>query len=115
MQTTKKVIWVGDQKWEIVEIAIGIIFLFEIRIHNFFYTGSFEVPLEKNHPRRNCQFPPKIPIWPKSLLYKPSEKWLNPLPRVYKLWTFKPAYVDLATLLCAYHFYYGTNGWQVPL
>ena len=43
-----------------------------------FYTGSFQVPPEKNHPQLKCQFPPKIPIWIKSLLYKPSEKWLNP-------------------------------------
>ena len=27
-----------------------------------FYTGSFQVPPEKNHPQLKCQFPPKIPI-----------------------------------------------------
>ena len=28
----------------------------------------------------NCQFPLKIPILPKSLLYERFEKWLSPLP-----------------------------------
>ena len=42
----------------------------------FFYTGSFQVPLEKNHPHLRYLFPLKIPICPKSLLYKP-QKWLN--------------------------------------
>ena len=72
---------VGDQRWKLVEITIKF-FLFEIYIHYFYiYTGNFQVPPEKNNLHSNCQFPPKIPIWPKSLLYKPSEKWLNtPIP-----------------------------------
>ena len=41
-----------DQKREIV--GITIIFLLEISIH-YFYTGSFQVPPEKNPP-------PKVPI-----------------------------------------------------
>ena len=56
----QKVVRLGDQKWEIVKTAIRIIFFF------FF------------DPHLKCQFPPKISIWPKSLLYKPFEKWLNP-------------------------------------
>ena len=43
-------------------------------IFTVFYTGSFQIPPEKNRPHRKWRFPPKIPIWPKSLLYKPSEK-----------------------------------------
>ena len=44
------------------------------------YTGSFQVLPKKNHPHLKCQFPPKTPILPKSLLYKHSEKWLSPSP-----------------------------------
>ena len=43
-------------------------------IFTVFYTGRFQVPPERNRPHRKWRFPPKIPIWPKSLLYKPSEK-----------------------------------------
>ena len=66
----------GDQKWEIAEITIGILFvcLFLLEI----CTGSFQVPPKKNHPHLQCQFPPKIPIWSKSLLYECCEKWLSP-------------------------------------
>ena len=46
-------------------------------VFTIFYTGSFELPPEKNYPHLNCQFPPKTQIWPKSLLYKPSAKWLK--------------------------------------
>ena len=42
----QKVVSVGDQKCEVVEITIKIIFLFEIPIH-YFYTGSFQVAPEK--------------------------------------------------------------------
>ena len=42
------------------------------------YTGNFQVPPEKNHPNPNFQFPPKIPIWPKFLLYEPSENGSAP-------------------------------------
>ena len=52
-------------------------FLFETCIH-YFHTWSFQVPSEKNHHLLKCQFSTKIPIWPMFLLYKPSEKWLNP-------------------------------------
>ena len=69
----------GDQKWEIVEITIGFFFFFYLRfVFTIFNTGSFQVPPKKNHPHLQCQFPPKIPIWPKSLLYERSEKWLIP-------------------------------------
>ena len=75
-----KFVRLGDQKWEIAEITIGIIFFFFCLRYVFtiFYTGSFQVPPKKNHPHLKCQFPPKIPIWPKSLLYERSEKWLSP-------------------------------------
>ena len=46
-------------------------------IITIFYTGSFQVPPVKNHPHLKYQFPPKISVLPKSLLYKPSEKQLN--------------------------------------
>ena len=46
----------------------------------FFIQGVFKSHLKKNHPHLKCQFPPKIPIWTKSLLYKCSEKWLSPFP-----------------------------------
>ena len=54
-------------------------FLLEICIHYFSY-WEFSSPTWKksNHPHLKCQFPPKIPIWPKSLLYQRSEKWLSP-------------------------------------
>ena len=73
-----KFVRVGDQKWEIVEITIGIIFFCLRFVFTIFYTGSFQVPPKKNHPHLKCQFPPKIPIWPKSLLYEHSGNWLSP-------------------------------------
>ena len=80
----QKIVRVGDQKWEIVESTFGII-LFEIHIHYFLYR-EFSTPtppkVHSNDPHLKCQFPPKITIWHKSLLYTRSEKWLNlpPLP-----------------------------------
>ena len=79
----QKFVRVGDQKWEIVEITIRIIFFCLGFAFSIFYTRSFQVPPEKNHPHlkcRKCQFPPKISIWLKSLLYKYSEKWLRLTP-----------------------------------
>ena len=73
-----KFVRVGDQKWEIVEITIRIIFFCLRFVFTIFYTGSFQVPPKKNHPHLKCQFPPKISIWPKSLQYERSEKWLSP-------------------------------------
>ena len=83
-----KFVRVGDQKWEIVEITIRIIFFFFCLRYVFtiFYTGSFQVPPKKNYPHLKCQFPPKIPICPKSLLHKRSEKWLS-LPRAMSILT----------------------------
>ena len=43
----------------------------------FFIQGVFKPHLKKNHPHLKCQFPVKIPIWRKSLPYKPSEKLFN--------------------------------------
>ena len=74
----QKFVRVGDQKWEIVEITIRINFFCLRFVFAIFYTGSFQVLPDKNHPYLKCQFPPKIPIWPKSLVYKPSEKQLSP-------------------------------------
>ena len=47
-------------------------------VFTIFYIGIFQVPPKKNHPCLKCQFLPKLPILPKSLLYKRSEKWLSP-------------------------------------
>ena len=47
-------------------------------VFTIFYTEVSEVIPEKNHPHLKSQFPPKIPIWAKSLLYKRSGKWLSP-------------------------------------
>ena len=69
----------GDRKWEIKEITIGIFFVFGWDLYSlFFIQGVFKSHLKKHHPHLQCQFPPKIPIWPKSLLYERSEKWLIP-------------------------------------
>ena len=51
------------RKWDIVEITIRIIILFEICIHYFLYR-EFSSLTWKNHPHLKSQFPPKIPIWP---------------------------------------------------
>ena len=67
----------GDQKWEIIEIAVGIIFFVWSLYSLLFLQGVFKSHLKKS-PHLKCQFPPKIPIWSKSLLHKPFEKWLNP-------------------------------------
>ena len=68
----------GDRKWEIAEITIGIFFVFGWDLYSlFFIQGVFKSHLKKHHPHLQCQFPPKIPIWPKSLLYERSEKWLS--------------------------------------
>ena len=55
----QKVVGLGDQKWEIVEITIGIICLFEIRTI-IFYIASFQVPSGNNHPQLKCQFRPDL-------------------------------------------------------
>ena len=36
-------------------------------VFTIFYTESFQVPHEKNHPYLKCQLPPKITIWHTSL------------------------------------------------
>ena len=36
-------------------------------VFSIFYTESFQVPHEKNHPHLKCQLPPKITIWHTSL------------------------------------------------
>ena len=63
-----KVVRVGGQKWEMVEIIIGIIFFVWDSYSLFFiYLGNFKVPPKKNHPYPKYQFPLKIAIWPKYL------------------------------------------------
>ena len=56
-----KVVRVGGQKREIVEITIGIIFYLRFAF-TIFYARSFQVAPEKNYPHLNCQFPSEIPI-----------------------------------------------------
>ena len=65
----------GDQKVEMVESAVNwnqffvcLRFIFII----FIYTGNFQVSPEKKSLHPKTQSPPKIPICPKFLLYKPS-------------------------------------------
>ena len=53
-----KFVRVGDQKWEIAEITIGITFLLEISIHYFLYR-------EFSRSTRRKSIPPKVPT-PKS-------------------------------------------------
>ena len=67
-------------KWENVEITIGIIFFVWDLYSLFFLQESLKSQLKKINPHLKCQFPHKIVIWPKSLLSKPFEKWLNPRP-----------------------------------
>ena len=78
----QKVVRIGDQKWEMVEITIGIIFFVLDSYSLFFiYVRNFQVPPEKNYPHPKYQLPPKIAISTKYLLYKPSENGsIPPLP-----------------------------------
>ena len=84
---------VGGQKWEIVEITNEIFFFFFAwdLYSLFFVQGVFKSHLKKNHPHQKWQFLPKIPIWPKSLLCKCSEKWFSSSPSLpnYKGAIFK--------------------------
>ena len=45
-----------------LELQITIFFVVETFVFTIFYTGSFQVPPEKNHPHLKYQFPPKISI-----------------------------------------------------
>ena len=49
-------------------------------LYSIFLYRELSSPSWENHPHLKCQFPSKIRIWPKSILYKHSEKWLSPLP-----------------------------------
>ena len=51
-----KFVRVGDQKSELVEVTIRIIFFFLRFVFTIFYKGSFQVPPKKKSP------PPKVPI-----------------------------------------------------
>ena len=95
----QEVVRAGEQKWwEMVEITLGIIFFVWDSYSIFLiYVGNFQVPPEKHHPHLKFQFPPKMPIWPKPLLYKP-EKWLNlPFhhPGGCNLWLNPSGYVNV--------------------
>ena len=113
----QKFVGVRDQKWEVVEITIGIFFFCLRFIFTIFITGSFQVPPEKNQPHLKCPFPPKIPIWPKSLQYKPSEKWLSPppLPPITQVQTMEqlhcPSFTFLQPFSILWQFYY-SNAWE---
>ena len=77
----QEVVRAGNQKWQMVEITVRIFFFVSHSYSLFFvFTGNFQVLPQKNHPHPKCQFPPKIQVLPKFLLYKPPEKLLNPLP-----------------------------------
>ena len=59
----QKVVRLGDQKWETIEIIFFCLrFVFTI-----FHTRSFQVPPENNNPHLKCQFPHLIPYY-KNLL-----------------------------------------------
>ena len=69
----QKFIRVGDQKWEI----LVFFFFFWLRfVFTIFYTGSFQVPPDKITPPK-VPTPTQILIWPMSIQYKRSEKWLS--------------------------------------
>ena len=51
----QKFVRVGDEKWEIVEITTGTIFLLEVYIY-YFLCREFSSPTWKKSP------PPKVPI-----------------------------------------------------
>ena len=65
---------VGDQKWEIVEITIGITFLLEISIYYFLYR-EFSSPTWKKSP------PPKVPIPTQN----PNLTWVPPIKTFWKM------------------------------
>ena len=53
----QKLVRVGNKKWDIVEITIGIFFFFCLGfVFTILYTGSFQVSPGKNHSQ------PKVPI-----------------------------------------------------
>ena len=55
----QKLVRVGNKKWEIVEITIGIFFfIFCLRfVFTILYTGSFQVSPEKNHSQPKVSIP----------------------------------------------------------
>ena len=78
-QTTRKLLGQGTKsdKWQ--KLQLESFFLFEIHII-FYIHREFSSPTWKRPPLPKVPIPLKIPIWPKFLLYKPSEKWLNQNP-----------------------------------
>ena len=60
----RKVVRLGDQKWETIEI---ICFVWDLYSFTIFHTRSFQVPPEKNNPHLKCQSPHLIPYY-KNLL-----------------------------------------------
>ena len=74
----QKFIRVGDQTWEILGVFFSFCFAWDLYLL-FFIQGVFMFHLKKS-PHLKCQLPPKIQIWPISIQYKRSEKWLSPPP-----------------------------------
>ena len=72
----QKFIRVGDQTWEILGVFFCFCFAWDLYLL-FFIQGVFMFHLKKS-PHLKCQLPPKIQIWPISIQYKRSEKWLSP-------------------------------------
>ena len=72
----QKFIRVGDQTWEILGGFFCFCFAWDLYLL-FFIQGVFMFHLKKS-PHLKCQLPPKIQIWPISIQYKRSEKWLSP-------------------------------------
>ena len=81
-QTTRKeVVMAGEQKWEMVESNIRIVFfVWDSYSWYFIYTGNFQVPPEKYHLTQKGNFYPKsqfdLSFWYLNLLKKGS----HPLP-----------------------------------
>ena len=107
----QKVFRLRDQKWEMVKITIGIIFLFFVFFGffclRFIFTildicREFSSSTWKNYPIPKCQFPPKIPIWPKSTLHKAFWKCLNsPLHHPGEMQTMKSLWICQCIFLIA--------------
>ena len=56
----QEVVKVGDQKWEMVEITIGIIFyIWDSYLLFFIYVGNFQVPSKKITPTQSANSHPK--------------------------------------------------------
>ena len=68
----QKVIGLGDDKWNIVEITIGIICLFVWDLYHYFLYRKFSSPTWKKSPLAKEPIPTRsrFPIWPNLNLLK---------------------------------------------